>query len=481
MNPPPIEFKVCASGNKMHKSATDVLLVSSDQALIAQVHASNLHGGSLRVSAALEPNSDLTAAEVWLDLDAVTPACRAALPGLNLLRRVYFHNRNALTAPDLPPGVFVRKPCTLDALHVLWSNIAAPQKSSIADVDLRRLDGNIVDRKHVSPAEKHPNAGVLPVWALDLQELNLHRLARRAVELFSHHWGFRDVALYTCDARSRTLRLRAATCEDAFDASLEIDDCRGHANSVAGTQEFRAALRLNGRLLGFLHLSGRGTSAPLPDEAELPLAFLARAITNAQRFARARRQARIDSLTGLHNMRGIRETLQRELHRAQRLQNVVCILLLDLDGLKRINDVHGHAVGDRVLTQAAERITSALRQMDCAARRGGDEFLAVLPGTTLAGAQRVAQRILETLRHEPVRAGGKVHPLSASIGLAQNTAGGNVDQLFEAADRAMYAAKRAGGGRIVCHSPELDSAAQDAPSQTNILTRFIALAPAATT
>jgi diguanylate cyclase (GGDEF)-like protein len=123
-------------------------------------------------------------------------------------------------------------------------------------------------------------------------------------------------------------------------------------------------------------------------------------------------------------------------------------MLLDLDGLKDLNDGFGHPVGDMVLRNLANRIRSALRGFDTAARIGGDEFAVVLPRTDVAGAHQVAQRILSAIRDDPPRYKDEPVPMSASVGVAQFEAGWTGAALVSAADHAMYEAKRGGRDQV---------------------------------
>ncbi len=150
-----------------------------------------------------------------------------------------------------------------------------------------------------------------------------------------------------------------------------------------------------------------------------------------------RRQASSDSLTGLANHRRLFEVLHAEICRSKRTEREFCLLLLDLDGLKEINDRFGHLTGDRALCRLAQTLTDCCRSVDTAARQGGDEFAVVLPESGVAAATLVARRICDLLANdaeEPV--------LSVSAGVACYPKDADtVGTLLFVADRALYAMK----------------------------------------
>jgi diguanylate cyclase (GGDEF)-like protein/PAS domain S-box-containing protein len=150
-----------------------------------------------------------------------------------------------------------------------------------------------------------------------------------------------------------------------------------------------------------------------------------------------RRQASSDSLTGLGNHRALFEALQKEISRSERSGREFSLILLDLDGLKKINDQFGHAVGSRSLCRLAQILADCCRSIDTAARHGGDEFAVVLPETSRADATSVGQRICEVLQKD------SEHPsLSVSIGVASYPQDADtIGSLLYAADKALYAVK----------------------------------------
>lgn len=149
-----------------------------------------------------------------------------------------------------------------------------------------------------------------------------------------------------------------------------------------------------------------------------------------------------DSLTGLANYRRIVAALQAEIERCERTRRPFALLLLDLDGLKKINDRFGHLVGSRAICRVAEHLRQACRTLDTPARFGGDEFAVLLPETDELEAGQAASRIMERMRLDT-----EPPPISVSLGVAMYPRDGiTPENLLDAADRALYQMKRSGGG-----------------------------------
>ena len=178
------------------------------------------------------------------------------------------------------------------------------------------------------------------------------------------------------------------------------------------------------------------------------LPHLALILDNARLSQRLHELSTIDGLTRALNHRAIHERLGEELERARRYRHAVTVVLADLDLFKRVNDTHGHLVGDAVLRGAALAMRRTLRDSDALGRYGGEEFLAVLPETELEAGRQAAERLrhaLDTLR-VPLPTSGAV-AITASFGVAAATelgAGGTADSLVSLADTRLYQAKSAG-------------------------------------
>lgn len=161
--------------------------------------------------------------------------------------------------------------------------------------------------------------------------------------------------------------------------------------------------------------------------------------------------ARTDPLTGLLNRRGLEESLDRETARARRSDGAVCLALIDLDRFKRLNDTRGHAAGDNALRDIGELLSRGLRANDVAGRWGGDEFAVVFAGLPDDHARDVIDRLRSTLNHPSYQRRTRAK-LTFSAGVA-TLAGAEAKptMLMEFADRALYVAKKAGGGSTSIH------------------------------
>lgn len=160
------------------------------------------------------------------------------------------------------------------------------------------------------------------------------------------------------------------------------------------------------------------------------------------------RMATTDYLTGLVNRRTGIQTLERELARASRAGTPLCVAIMDLDHFKRVNDTYGHNVGDELLQKFSAILREHLRQYDTPCRHGGEEFLLIMPQTTLGGARSIVLRILHALHSTPLSTAKGDIPTSMSAGVIQTHDGENADHCIERADTLLYQAKRDGRGRI---------------------------------
>ncbi len=159
--------------------------------------------------------------------------------------------------------------------------------------------------------------------------------------------------------------------------------------------------------------------------------------------------ASTDALTELMNRRAFSSYMRGELTRCERHSYALSFALLDVDHFKQVNDKHGHAAGDRVLTAMGTLLVRQLRGSDMAARWGGEEFVIAFTSTDLAGAQNGAERLRQAIQELViVDDGGTRIPVTASIGLAAWQSGEALESLVDRADRAMYASKTAGRNRV---------------------------------
>jgi diguanylate cyclase (GGDEF)-like protein len=454
----------------MSDNDADVVLVTQDAQLQQLITHHRPPAAKLRclAPADLKDSNPPRAEQWWVDLDSLGHPeigdCR---------RRVYFYTRPPDEAHQLPPGLFVRKPCAPPAVALLWAEVTTA-----------------TDEPGATPKQGDlRNPGLLPGWLLELHELDLRRLCHKCIKTLPARLGYAEIALYLYDAEQNLLTLAETNSKRYVDLAISLSPQNQHVLAVVArsakpliTQDLAEACRSSGmrcpsdlerassraaaiaplvaqgKLRGLLLLNDRCGSDL--SEVGLPLdqifAFLARCLQHARQYLRARVEARVDRLTGLFNYRRMIETLSKEIRRSQRYGNPLALIMVDLDGLKSVNDRFGHVAGDALLRHVARKISAALRQVDSAARIGGDEFSVLLPATDLEGARQVAQRILTAIRTDAPVISQKPLPIAVSVGVAQWEDGWDENRLIQAADEAMYTAKRQGHNRLVCHRHETE-------------------------
>jgi diguanylate cyclase (GGDEF)-like protein/PAS domain S-box-containing protein len=172
---------------------------------------------------------------------------------------------------------------------------------------------------------------------------------------------------------------------------------------------------------------------------------LATALARLRAEERMRHDALHDSLTGLANRVLLQDRLDHALARAVREDSTTAVLFLDLDNFKQVNDIYGHAAGDAVLAELGRRLRTTMRPADTVARIGGDEFVVVCEEVDEEAARSLGERLRDAIA-EPFAVDGRLHTLTASIGVALGQRGG--EALLARADAAVYRAKAAGGGRV---------------------------------
>ncbi len=165
-----------------------------------------------------------------------------------------------------------------------------------------------------------------------------------------------------------------------------------------------------------------------------------------------REQATHDPLTGMCNRRYLDESLSRELHRGRRSKSPLCVVMLDLDNFKPFNDTFGHDAGDSLLRQLGNMIRDKLRKSDISCRYGGDEFVVVLPDSSVADTEQRMEQILALVAELPTQNGAPRPDITISAGIASAPEhGSTAAELLQAADKAMYDAKHAGGDCVVVY------------------------------
>jgi diguanylate cyclase (GGDEF)-like protein len=199
---------------------------------------------------------------------------------------------------------------------------------------------------------------------------------------------------------------------------------------------------------GVLTVCAEATHAFDADD-EAIAALLANTAAMSVQLARLQELALTDSTTGAYNRRSLLPRLEEEMQRAQRSKEALSVLLMDLDHFKDVNDLYGHPVGDDVLRAFANEVRACVRAMDVLVRRGGEEFVLIMPGTEADAAEMVAQRICTRLAEQTLHVrGGHAVRQTVSIGVATWDEHESAEALDDRADQAMYEAKRTGRDRV---------------------------------
>ncbi len=215
-------------------------------------------------------------------------------------------------------------------------------------------------------------------------------------------------------------------------------------------------LRQRGTLIGSLNLGssdpGRFTAQLATDALEHLAAVAAVCLENTANREHLVISGLTDALTGLHNRRYLERRLGEEVARARRYGHPLSCLFIDADHFKRVNDLYGHGIGDLVLREISLRVKACLRASDVATRFGGEEFALLLPQTDAREAHHLAERIRSQVAARPVDAGdGAEIEVSVSIGVSELGSATSEEpgrQLLDAADQALYQAKKRGRNRV---------------------------------
>jgi len=213
-----------------------------------------------------------------------------------------------------------------------------------------------------------------------------------------------------------------------------------------------APLVCQDRVVGVLNLAdkkdGNGFSSGDIALIELFSQLVGASVGNIKLFGRIQRQATTDGLTGLANHRTFYEILEKELWRSRRYGGKISLIMIDVDDLKKMNDNYGHRVGDKVIREVSKKIKSCVRQIDTAARYGGDEFSVILPNTCLADAVMVAERMVDEVSNSPITWKREQIALSVSVGVGEYGADSSPEDITNRSDEALYSAKQAGKNTV---------------------------------
>ncbi len=203
--------------------------------------------------------------------------------------------------------------------------------------------------------------------------------------------------------------------------------------------------------------------------SELALDFMIKQLQTTcrwfSRFTETQTLLNLDDLTGLYNHRYLEQAIDREIKRAQRYDSSFCLLFIDLDNFKPVNDTYGHLAGSQVLREVAQILKATLRDVDLVFRYGGDEFVVLLIESDARGGMKTAQRIRERIQYTGFSVGGGATAnVTASIGVAAFPEHAQEkDRLLALADECMYESKRHGKNQVVIVGTPLMGAAPPAP------------------
>ena len=218
-----------------------------------------------------------------------------------------------------------------------------------------------------------------------------------------------------------------------------------------------APLICQDRVVGVLNLADKTSSNQFNSGdialIELFSQLVGASIGNIRLFEKIQRQATTDGLTGLVNHKTFYEILEKELWRSRRYGGQISLIMVDVDNLKKTNDTYGHRAGDKVIREISRKIRECIRQIDTAARYGGDEFAVILPNTSLGDATIVAQRMVNAVASSPATWKRDLIPLSISVGLGQYDADTNPEDITSRSDQALYSAKQAGKNTVRIFEP----------------------------
>ena len=256
-------------------------------------------------------------------------------------------------------------------------------------------------------------------------------------------------------ARSKELILTADIT--THQKPIILKSSRNFANNYKNQACAVVPLICQNRVVGVLNLAdkvaGGGFNCDDITLIELFGQLVGASIGNIKLFEKMQHQATVDGLTGLANYRTFYDVLERELFRCRRYGGLISLIMIDIDNLKEINDSFGHRAGDKVIRTISRKILGCIRQIDTAARYGGDEFAIILPNTLLADATVVAERMVDSVRHSPVTWKKDQINLSISIGLGQYDADADPEDVTNSSDKALYMAKHAGKSTVRIFEP----------------------------
>jgi len=280
-----------------------------------------------------------------------------------------------------------------------------------------------------------------------------------ALALAKVRLGKEGLELVFADGGKAGLKMAAHEKPDLILLDVDMPDMSGfdvcRALKAIGELSMIPVIFLSGS--GGVEEMGKGLDLGAVDYVTKPFdAFELRARVNAALRAKRMQDllieyAKIDPLTGLANRRRLMEQLRQEWARVQRHRGDLSFIMADVDHFKRINDTHGHAIGDRALRAIADVIVGQCRMTDQPSRYGGEEFAVVVPGESACTAARLAERCRHAIETIRLSVEPETVCMTTSFGVADIAGAASPDVLVQLADKALYRAKNAGRNRVVVY------------------------------
>jgi len=372
---------------------------------------------------------------------------------------------------------FVSNVYLVDGWRVIQCNVRDITARKHAEENLRKVNDELL--ASVAGLQRRDEEMKLLIRLNDLlqsctTQAEAYRVvAHVAVELFAEQSGCLAI-LYALDQHLETVARWGD--ETAVKSSFSLEDCwalrRGKLHEVSDARtdllchhfvhqpqagNLCVPLIVKSGTTGVLCLTGAaGKVIGSITRQQLAVAVgetIKLSLYNLKLREELRQQAIQDPLTGLCNRRYLEENLGRELHRARRGNSPLCVVMLDLDNFKLFNDTFGHDAGDSMLRELAHALCEKLRKSDIACRYGGDEFVLVLPDSSLADTRQRLEQIRLLVKENQITRGCPVlGPITLSVGVvAAPEHGSTAPELLHAADIALFAAKQAGRDRVVAY------------------------------